>query len=564
MSYIDSIAFIPLFGISFITILIFAFLIFIQKKKTARVSFITFLATAVIAVASLLSAIRLISSPSDFINIMQVYAFVLCGVSILFVPYCIMLCTFEPKKIEKLVPPSYNKAKNEASAVMEGTASKAEIELRENLLKLSKDFMLKASASIASKDGLTELLDHINKSFISFTKADGGAILMIDDFEDIIAVKAFEGDFPPPFMLPSDLPHKPVRVATSFKFSSFPLTDNIFAQIALAGKPELIDHPEMDDRVYQNGPEEFLECGSYLFLPMKIEDSVIGLIAMSRNRTSPLFSSQDLETGNLIADFSAAAIRNIITVKDHVEHNALTKETDIASEIQNTLKPAKLPVLQGLSSGALWAPVEGVCGDFYDVIPSRKDRISFVMGDIAGKGINSIIVMTMIRSMLRLVVNTTQSAGKILSWVNKGICSESFTTDHFGSLALVNYNPVKSQIEFSTCGNAPIYHFDASTHKFTLISSSSEPIGVEKTTEYKDFVQKIKSGDIILTYTDGIIETLNDKGEQYSSESLLKVVAENAKFSGKDIANLIKADIKSFSGSETQHDDQTLIVLKFE
>ena len=117
---------------------------------------------------------------------------------------------------------------------------------------------------------------------------------------------------------------------------------------------------------------------------------------------------------------------------------------------------------------------------------------------------------------------------------------------------------------FATGGNSPVYYFDSANHSFSLISSSSEPIGVEKNSDYKDSVQQVKKGDIILTYTDGIIETLNSKGEQYSKESLLKIVSDNAKFSGKDIANLIKADIKSFSGSESQHDDQTLLVLKFE
>jgi len=564
LSNLESIAYIPLFGTSFVAVLIFSFLILIKKRKTARVSFITFVSVAVFALASLICAIRLLANPENFLSDIQIYFFFLFGASVLFIPYCIMLCTFEPKKIEKLVPPSYNKLHSESTNTPIGTAKQEDVELREKLINLSKEFMLKASSSISAKDGLSDLLDYINKTYISFCKADGGAILMIDDFEDVISVKAFEGDFPPPFMLPSDLPHKPVRVATSFKFSSFPLSDNIFGQIALAGKPELIDHPELDDRVYQNGPEDWLECGTYMFIPMKIEDSVIGLVALSRNRGNTAFTKDDLTTASLISDFSAASIRNIITVKDHVEHNSLTKETDIASNIQNTLKPARIPAIQGLNAGTLWQPAEGVCGDFYDVVVSRKDRVSFVMGDIAGKGINSIIVMTMIRSMLRLVVNTTQSAGKILSWVNKGICGESFTTDHFGSIALLNYDPTSHLLEFATGGNAPIYYFDSKTKDFSLISNQSEPIGVEKSTEYKDFVQKIKSGDIIIMYTDGIIETLNDKGEQYSTDSLLKVVTENSSFSGKDIANLIKADIKSFSGSESQHDDQTLLVLKFE
>ena len=100
--------------------------------------------------------------------------------------------------------------------------------------------------------------------------------------------------------------------------------------------------------------------------------------------------------------------------------------------------------------------------------------------------------MTMIRAMLRLVVNTKQSAGTILSWVNRGIAGESFSTDHFGSCALINYNPETQTMEFATGGVTPVYYFDSETRKFSRISQHSEPIGVEKTTEYKDFVQKVK------------------------------------------------------------------------
>ena len=101
----------------------------------------------------------------------------------------------------------------------------------------------KSAEAFADEDGMSLLLNHINKTIRDEIKADGGAILLIDDFEDIIAVKSFDGDFPPPYKLPSDMPHKPIRVATSFKFATFPLRDNIFGEVAVSGKPELVTKP---------------------------------------------------------------------------------------------------------------------------------------------------------------------------------------------------------------------------------------------------------------------------------------------------------------------------------
>ncbi|MBQ9538884.1 MAG: SpoIIE family protein phosphatase, partial [Treponema sp.] len=421
---------------------------------------------------------------------------------------------------------------------------------------------LEANKSYSGGDGMQGLLDNINKTIMEQIKADGGAILMVDDFDDIVAVKSFEGDFPPPYKLPNDMPHKPVRVATNFKFASFPLRDNIFGEVASSGVAELITNPNADTRIYQNGPEEFLECGSYIVVPMKIQDTVIGVTAFARKHGAELFSNGDLRIAMTLSDFAAAAIRSVVTVSDIIESSKQTKETEISGNIQNLLKPAKLPVIPGIQISTIWSPSAGVCGDCYDVIVSRKDRVSFMLTDIAGKGINSTMIMVMVRSMLRLVVNTKQSAAKALTWVNKGICGESFSTDHFGSALLMNYNPEEKEIEFSVGGSIPVYRYEGATGEIKQISVDDEPIGVEKSTEYKDYVQKLGSGDIIVAYTDGIVEALNEDGQPYSKDSLLRVIKANHDKSSKDLTKLVKDDIKKFSGSASQHDDETLLLFK--
>ena len=85
----------------------------------------------------------------------------------------------------------------------------------------------------------------------------------------------------------------------------------------------------------------------------------------------------------------------------------------------------------------------------------------------------------------------------------------------------MNYNSETKELEFSVGGTLPVYYYDSEAATMTLISKADEPIGVEKSIEYKDYVQKLKSGDIIISYTDGIVEALNENGQPYSAESLL-------------------------------------------
>jgi sigma-B regulation protein RsbU (phosphoserine phosphatase) len=106
--------------------------------------------------------------------------------------------------------------------------------------------------------------------------------------------------------------------------------------------------------------------------------------------------------------------------------------------------------------------------------------------------------------------------------------------------------------------------YSAKDNTVKCISVESEPIGVDKATQYKDINLNLETGDIIITCTDGLLECLNESGVQYSIDNLSKVIKENCKLSGKDIANKVKDNIKNFCGSTQQYDDQSLLVVKIQ
>ena len=432
-----------------------------------------------------------------------------------------------------------------------------------SLLEAGKNFSLIASEALAKDGDLGPLLDSVNASLIFETQAHGGAILLVDGFEDVLAVKSLAGDFPPPYRLPDDLPHKVIRVETNFRFSQFPLTETIFGAVACSGRGELITEPLSDIRIIQNGPEDFLKCGSYIFIPLKIKETVIGVAALARRYGEVAFTEREYNLASILADYASAAIKIVYSYQEVMEHAELTKEGDIACKLQATLPPKLLPTIPGLSLGSFQRIADGICGDYYDIIPARKDRISFVLADVAGKGMTSLMVMVMLRAMLRLTVNTTQSAATILSWANRGIASET-TIDHFASVALINYDGEQKKIQIATAGATPILLYHAATGEMEKISQMSDPVGVEKKTEYQDKDFSVQTDDIIITYTDGVIEAPNSRGLQYSKERLLEVIVNNKHLSGKEIAEHVKTDILKFTGVDAQHDDQTLLIIKIQ
>ncbi|MBR5402565.1 MAG: SpoIIE family protein phosphatase [Treponema sp.] len=557
MGSIDNYISVPLLVAAGLGLLLFLFLLIMKLRNTAKVSFTFFIVTGILVACAIFTFF-------DKHFIYFVFAVILA--EFITLPYLVIKAFDNPearekKKAEKRI--AEQNAAIENSDVVKNVIAELEAK-NKRLLEVNKNLVSQVSQFFSRDKSMENFLDYCNKMVTEKVNADGCVILIGDDYDNTLAVKSLMGSFPPPYKLPDDLPHKPLRVETNLRFAQFPLTDNIFGGIFSEGEPVLITDSIKDPRVYQNGPEEFLKCGSYIFAPIKQQDRMLGLLGLARLPENEKFNKDDFDMAVILADAISTAITPLYSFLAYAEHAELSKDGIIASKYQKDLLPAKLPVIPNVSIGCFSNTIEGVCGDYYDVIASRKDRISFVMADVAGKGMNALVVMIMIRAILKLTVNTEQTAATILSWANRGICSDSAKIDHFASVALINFDSTKNKAQISTCGNNPVFHFSAASGDFKQISTSSEPMGVEKNTVYSDINLDLSAGDIIVTCTDGLLESLNENGVQYAVENLKKVILKNKGANAKDISTRVKDDLKKYCGSAQQYDDQSILVVKIQ
>jgi len=540
-----------------IGVALFLFLLIIKLRNTAKISFIFFLADGLLVAGALYSY---------FSSYVIYFIFAILIAAAVLIPYLILKAFDNPQKREE--KRAAKLAAEKASALEQNEFTKqaiAEIEAKhQRITEVNKDLIANVSKFFSADNSMENFLEYCNKIITEKVSADGCVILIADDYDNNLAVKSFTGTFPPPYKLPDDLPHKPIRVETNLRFAQFPIDGNIFGEIFTSGEPLYVEDSVKEPRIYQNGPEDFLRCGSYIFAPIKQQSGVVGVLALTRLPDKEKFSKDNFNTAVILADAVSTAMQPLYSFLAYAEKTELNKDGTIATKYQKGLLPQKLPAIPNFSLGCFSNAAENVCGDYYDVLISRKDRISFVMADVAGKGMNSLVVMIMIRAILRLAVNTAQSASTILSWANRGICIESSKIDHFASVALINYDTTTNEIEVSTCGNNPVFIYKAADFSMKKISTASEPMGVEKDTVFKDIKEKVNPGDIIITCTDGLLESLNENGVQYSVNNLTRVITKNANANAKDISNRVKDDLKKYCGTTQQYDDQSLLVIKIQ
>ena len=390
MFTIDSFINVPLYIAAGVSALLLILLLIIKLRSKAKIS-LTFLISAGIMILGTIY--------STFKGYYSYVVFTIILSEVVLLPYLIIKAFVNPQKLEE--KKAAKKAAEISASRDNDMVNRAVIqqieEKNQRYIELNRDLIAKLSTFFTNNNSMENFLEYCNDLFTDKIKADGCIFLIADDYDNTLAVKSFKGAFPPPYKLPEDLPHKPIRVETNLRFAQFSLQDNIFGQIFTEGQPVLITDSVKDPRVYQNGPEEFLRCGSYIFAPIKQVESVVGLVALARKPDNEKFTKDDFDNAIMLAEAVSTAIKPLYSFLDYAE---LNKGGSIASKYQKDMLPAKLPVIPGLSIGCYSIPAENVCGDYYDILVSRKDRISFVMADIAGKGMNSLIVMIMIRAIV--------------------------------------------------------------------------------------------------------------------------------------------------------------------
>lgn len=406
-----------------------------------------------------------------------------------------------------------------------------------------------------------EVLKSMNEAMVAETGAGGGVIFLVDEFDDLIVCKAYSGLYPPPIALPESLPRKANRVESFMKHAQFRLGETLFGEVAKTGKNLYIADTAGDGRVVISGDEPFLRISSFMAVPLMFEDKIIGVASVVKSAAGEHFSEEDYDRFKLLANFGTLAVSNFFSFLEANERSGLEQSAGIAAEIQRTVLPKKLPQFPRLALGAFSTPALGVSGDYYDVIQTRKDRIVAVVGDVAGKGVSAALIMVMIRSILHLITNTNKDIATVLDWVNRGITGK-IDMDHYATLGIVAVNVDTGEMEYANASHQPLLLYRRATESIETIEVKSVPIGVERDSEYVRKALRLADGDIVVMYTDGIVEAMNEQGKQYGRKSLSQAIIRHRDLAPKEIVTKIKGDLESFVGSVRQHDDQTVLILK--
>jgi serine phosphatase RsbU (regulator of sigma subunit) len=239
--------------------------------------------------------------------------------------------------------------------------------------------------------------------------------------------------------------------------------------------------------------------------------------------------------------------------------DALWGEMQIAEKIQTVLLP-KNPSVRGYEALAYMKPAEQVGGDYYDIINTgANDWV--IIGDVSGHGVSSGLVMMMVQSIIqaKLLEDPGIPPSKLLDFVNEPMkrTIEKMTVPRFMTIMAFSLDAGGS-VRYSGRHDNPVLYRSRNAGIELLDCKGIILSGLNQDRDHDDSTVMIETGDVLVLYTDGITEAMNEHGEIYGKDKLARLVAGNGQV---DLNTLLRKILHSLE-SYTVSDDITLVILK--
>ena len=207
--------------------------------------------------------------------------------------------------------------------------------------------------------------------------------------------------------------------------------------------------------------------------------------------------------------------------------------------------------------------VRALGGDCYDFMPVTNDRLALVVGDASGKGVAAALMIASVQSSLRTAaLFMGNDLATLLKTVNLQAYASSLA-DRYATVFYGVFDRATRALRYVNAGHTPPVVLRRNGSIDTL-ETGGAPVGMFPDSNYEEGVVQLDPGDVVITYTDGVIEATNQSGEEWGVQGLLKATAAWAPHCDEDAEDLVRLIFNSmddFSG-RYQTDDATLAVLR--
>ncbi|MCX6899546.1 MAG: SpoIIE family protein phosphatase [Verrucomicrobia bacterium] len=299
--------------------------------------------------------------------------------------------------------------------------------------------------------------------------------------------------------------------------------------------------------------------------PIFAEGVLVGVLTVGRLSTDAPFKAGQVNVIQTFADFLGIQISNARFRADHLQAQLMARELQIASNLQRSLLPEKLPQMPGFGVAGYYHSARQVGGDFYDAIAVDGQGLLLVIADVMGKGVPAAMFATIFRSHLHARLDLVKRPGEFLTWLNRSLFSDLDRMEMFITAQLVYVDPTTRRFQVAGAGHCPLLMTSPGGSPIE-VGNTGFPLGIMFDTRYSEEVRDLPADARLLLFTDGVTDTENAGEEMLGTEGLkqnLQLIA-NRRCNAAQTVQEMAIMLQTFQGKKPATDDQAFLALASE
>lgn len=253
-------------------------------------------------------------------------------------------------------------------------------------------------------------------------------------------------------------------------------------------------------------------------------------------------------------------------IYEHANRQRIERELEIARQVQLSFLPERTPYFASIDMAANCRAASEVGGDYYDFIRLDDHRMAVVIGDVSGKGIQAAFYMTLVKGFIQSLSHVTIEPAAFLSKLNFLFC-KNVNKGTFVSLIFGVIDTSEQTFTFARAGHNPIIYSSDTNGKPVLLNTSGLAIGMVADSRFEDNIEvhtiRLKARDVLVLYTDGYSEAMDPSKNLYGEDKLMAVIHKHKTSKASELLDAINRDVNKFAGFADQHDDMTMLVIRF-
>lgn len=301
------------------------------------------------------------------------------------------------------------------------------------------------------------------------------------------------------------------------------------------------------------------ETRSEMAVPLIYKGKVLGVLDLEHTKAH-FFSEDNVHAVSTLAAQLAIAMENAgLYQRLAQEEQRLEEDLTLARKVQFRLMPQTVPEPVHAEVAARFVPARTIGGDLYDFLDYGDGRTAIVLGDVSGKGAAGALYAALVSGVMRSLAAQKPTAAKMLAALNDQLQERKLDAQYVTMLfAIWNDNDRTLQVA-NAGGCQPLYVRNKGVEP---IQATGIPLGMFPDVEYEEFTLSTQPGDMLVFYSDGMIDAENDRDEMFDMERLTAVLEKHRHCSASTmVANILK-DVSEFQGNVEHFDDETVIALR--